>query len=403
MKNPKLWRRVGWLAGLLVLVVGIALGVTFGRKRPEVEVARVKRGSWERVVEEDGRARARERFVISSPVSGVVQRQTLHAGDCVERGDPLVTVFPGQSPLIDERSRRELEARRAAAEAGVEQARSGVKRAEAARAHADVELAQARELMQAGAITSQALQHAQLEADVAKSDSSAAAFAFDVAVHQRDVIAALLAVDPKAKGAAGAVTLRAPIKGCVLRVAHEDEGAIAPGAPLIELADPAELEVVVDLLSTDAIHVQVGAEAKLQGFGSRDAIEGRVRRVEPTASVHISALGVEEQRVDVIVDPIEPTKDWARVGDGYRVDVHIAVEHVDDTLTVPTSALFREGTDWAALVLENGRVRRSRVAVTGYGALQSAIGDGLPEGTTVVLEPARELKEGVLVAVRGAK
>jgi HlyD family secretion protein len=399
MKNPKLWRRVGWFVALGLLVAGIALGLVFGTPPQEVEVAYVTRGSWERTLEEDGRARARERFVMSSPLAGVVQRQTLHVGDCVEKGDPVATIFPSPSALLDDRTRAELKARREAADAALAQAQAGVQKSEVAKAHADAELARVRELTRSGAGTKQDLEHAELEAAAAKSDRSAAGSARDVAQHQRDVVLALL--EPKAEGAPqGTLTLRAPVKACVLRVPHEDEGAVAPGTSLIELADPAALEVVVDLLSTDAIHVREGAEATLKGFGSNEVVRGRVRRVEPTATVRLSALGVEEQRVDVVVDPLESTKDWARVGDGYRVDVHIAVGRLDDTLVVPTSALFRDGPDWAVLAVENGRVLRAKVAVAGYGPLRSALQDGMANGATVVLEPPRDLTEGTRVRVR---
>lgn len=403
MKQPKLWRRIVWLVLALVIVLAIVMGVVLGAPRVEVEVTRVARGTWERVVEEDGRARVRERFVISSPLAGELDRLTLHSGDCVARGDPLATLRPSAAPLLDARSRSELEARRAAAEAKLAVSRSAVARAEVARSHAEDEVARARGLAEKGAIPSREKEHAELEAAVAVRELEAARFAVDVAAHELEMIRALLEAGSSGPGPSqGVLVLRAPIDGCLQRVHREDAGLVAPGTPLLELADRKTMEVVVDLLSTDAVRVRVGSEATLQGFGADESIRGRVRLVEPTASVRLSALGVEEERVDVVVEPLERTDGWARVGDGYRVEVRIVVERVDGARLLSTRALFREGDRWAALKVVDGRVQRTPVQVTHYGPLLSAIGEGLDEGTVIVLEPPRDLDVGDRVEVRTA-
>jgi HlyD family secretion protein len=382
----------------VAVVVGV---VVLGTPLPEVEVAPVTRGAWERVVEEDGRARVRDRFAVSSPLGGTLERLALHVGDCVAQGDTLATLHPGPPPLLDARSRAELEARRRGADASLASARTLLERADAARAHAEDELERARKLGQQGALPARDREHAELEAVVARREREAARFAVNVARHEREMIGASLEAgqaDPSAKRAA--FLLRAPIDGCVLRVHNESETVIAPGAPILELATPGAIEVVVDLLSTDAVRVRPGTEATLYGFGADDSIRGSVRLVEPTAKLRISALGVEEERVDVVVDPIDKSDGWRRVGDGYRVDVRLAIERLEATLRVPTGALFRDGSGWAAFTLEAGRARRVRVDVARYGPVLSAVRAGLREGASVVVEPPEDLADGARIKAR---
>jgi HlyD family secretion protein len=389
-------RRLLWLFVGLVLVAGLVLAFVLGAPRPRVEVAATQRGAWQNVVEEDGFARARERYVVSAPLAGVLERVTLHAGDCVKEGDVLATLHPGPAPMLDARSRAELEARRQAAEAGARVARTRDEGARAALAHAEEEATRARSLAERGSIATRDLEHAELELALARREREAARFSVSVAVHERDVIVSAL----ESSGAATppeAFVLKAPTAGCLLAVMQEDESAVAPGTPILTLADLGALEVVIDLLSTDAVRVNPGDPVTLDGYGSEPPVAGRVRRVEPRATTRVSALGVEERRVDVIIDPVETPPSWARVGDGYRVDASIVVDRVDDALVVPTSALFRVGDQWAAMLVEGDRVRRVEVALDRYGPRSSVVASGIAEGARVVVEPPDDLEDGARV------
>lgn len=398
-RRSRLVRRLAFLALAVLLVGGLVLAFVLGAPRRRVETERVVRGSWQSLVEEDGYARVRERYVVSAPLAGVVERLTLHAGDCVEADAVLATLHPGPAPLLDARSRSELEARRQAAEASLRVARAAEERARVARTHAEEEAIRARGLRSGGAMSARDLEHAELELSVTQREVDAARFAASVAAHERDIVVSLLSTTTAAS--VETFALRAPTAGCILEVLREDEGVVAPGTPLLVLADLAATEVVVDLLSTDAVRVRSGDEVVLHGFGAEVELRGRVRRVDSRATTRISALGVEERRVDVVIDPAEVPAAWARVGDGYRVDVGIVVDRVDDALVVPTSALFRHGEGWAAMVLEGDRVKQRAVTLGRYGPRTSVVARGLAEGARVVIEPPDDLEDGERVEATG--
>lgn len=394
-------RRLVFLAAVAVLVLAVIATLVLVRPRLAVEVTPVTRGTFERFVEEDGRARVRDRYVIASPVAGSIERTRLHVGDSISLGDVVAAVRPAPGLLLDARSRAELEESRGAAEAAVKRARIGYDRAEAARRHADDELSRARELTQAGTLPPRDLEHAQLEARLATKDGAQARFVVHMAEHELEMARAALGSAMRAgKGPVERVEIKAPAAGRVLRIHQESEGLVASGAPLLEVADQHALEVVVDLLSTDAVQVDSGAEVELKGWGGSGVVPGRVRRVEPMATVKVSALGVEEERVNVIVDPLGETGSWNRVGDGYRVDVRIRVERIDGALRVPTSALFREGGDWCAYVAEDGRARKRVVRLKSYGPLQAAVEEGVREGDAIILQPGETLADGARIKTR---
>lgn len=401
MSRNKVVRRISFGVVGIVFVAGLVALLLFGPKGPEVDVARVTQGRFVRYVEEDGRSRVRARYVISSPVGGTMERSSLRVGDVVTRGDVVAVVRRMPSPLLDARTERELQARLGAAQAALASARSTEARADAARAHADDELVRARALLRSGSVAARDLEHAELEAASARREREAAGFASHLAEHELEMARAALTRDD-----AGApdmlLSIRAPADGRVLRLYAESEAVVGPATPLLEIGDPSAAEIVVDLLSTDAIRVEPGIDAEISGFGSGTTLRGRVRLVEPTATVRLSALGVEERRVDVVVDPLERDPSWARVGDGYRVDVRIPVERIENTLRVPTSALFRVGETWCAFVLEGERVRRVDVVVASYGPLESAVRSGLRVGASVVREPPEDLADGTKVTVRRA-
>ncbi|HSO37214.1 MAG TPA: HlyD family efflux transporter periplasmic adaptor subunit [Labilithrix sp.] len=222
-----------------------------------------------------------------------------------------------------------------------------------------------------------------------------------MAEHELELARAALATAMRSTAAAPErFEIKAPVAGRILHVYQESEGPVAVGAPLLEVGDLRALEIVIDLLSTDAVRIEPGAEAKITRWGGSETLEGRVRTVEPIAHVKVSALGVEEQRVNVIVDAVGDAAAWKRVGDGYRVDARILVERIEGALRVPTSALFRERDEWSAFVVEDGRARKRVVRLRAYGALESAVESGLVEGAVVIEQPADSLREGTRVATR---
>lgn len=394
-------RRAAWMAIAVLGTLGLALALFLGAPRPEVEVADVTRGTYVRYIEEDGRARVRDRYVVSAPLAGTLERLTLRVGDRVAPGDVVAILRPAPSPLLDARSRAEMEERRGAAEARLAAARAAQSRADAARAQAENEVARARQLAEAGALPGRDLERSELALTVAEHDRDAARSAAHLATHDLEQARAALR-SATHDGSVDGFQLNAPVDGRVLRVRQESESMLAPGTPILELGDPAALEVVVDLLSTDAVRVEPGAEAEITGWGGEGSLRARVRMIEPVANVRVSALGVEEERVDVIVDPIDPDDRWARIGDGYRVEVRVPIERIENALRIPTSALFRVGEEWRAFVVEDEVVQTVAVVVTSYGPLESVVTSGVEEGDTVVLQPPEALRDGDGVAVRRA-
>ena len=399
MTNRNTRRRILFVVVGVLIIAALGAALALGAKGREVEVAPVTRGTFLRYVEEDGRARVRSRYMISTPVYGRVERSSLRVGDSVARGDVLAVIHRVPSPLLDARAERQLGARAGAAKAALARARAAEERAAATQAHAEDELARVRDLIRSGAVSVQDLEHAELEASIARRERDAARFSVHLAGHELEMARAALSTDDM-RSPDARLSILAPAHGRVLRLHVESEAVVAPGTPLLEVGDPSASEIVVDLLSTDAVRVEPGVEAEISGFGTGTVLAGRVRLVEPTATVRLSALGVEERRVDVIVDPVEQVESWSRVGDGYRVDVRIPVERIENTLRVPTSALFRMGDAWCAFVVESGRVRRVQVVLSSYGPLESAVRSGLSLGAEVVLEPPEDLTDGQRVQVR---
>jgi len=385
--------------GALVALGGLVLWTT--RARTAVDVGRVARGAFVERIEEDGRARVRDRFVLTSPVAGSMERGARRAGDRVAAGDPLVVVRAASAPLRDDRSRAELEARRAAAEAARARAAAAFGAARAERAHAGSDAARVRRLAASGSVPTVEREHAEVALRLSDQEVAAARFALQVAEHEVELARAAVASgrDDAAPGDERLV-IRAPIDGVVLRVHRESAGPVAPGEPLLELGDPAALEIVVDVLSTDAVRIEPGAEAEIVGWGGARALGARVRRIEPSATTKISALGVEEQRVDVLLDLVDAPDRYGRLGDGYRVETRIVVQEIDRALLVPASALFRDGGRWRAFEITEGRVHRRDIRVLASDGLTAVVGGGLTEGARVVLQPPASLRDGERVEPR---
>jgi HlyD family secretion protein len=385
-------RRTLVAAAILLALVGAFLAF---RPRPVlVETEPVVRGRFEVVVEEDGRTRVRDRYIVSAPVAGRVQRLGMRAGDAVARGALVAEILAAPSALLSPRARREAEERVGAAVAMLQQAEVLVQRAAAEQAQAAADAVRVRALHARGAAPLQQLERAEMAERVAERDMLAAEHRRDAAEHEVNQARAALAAADAAENGPERQEVRAPVAGLVLRVLQESEAVVAAGAPLLELGDPADLEVVVDVLTTEAVGIAPGAPVLIERWGGPAPLQGRVRRVEPGAFTRVSALGVEEQRVWVVIDLLGPREGWAALGDGFRVDARITVEAIDDAVMVPVSALFRRGAGWAVFVERDGVARERQVGVARRAARSAMISAGLVPGETVILFPPSTLRDG---------
>ena len=392
---PMLQRHYLIIAGLLALV---SLGAYWMlRPRPIlVEVAAVMEQPFTAIVEEDGRTRVRDRFVLSAPLSGRVPRSTLRAGDAVKVGQALATITPNISPLLDPRVRQELEERVGAAQAAVEEATALHERAKVLVARARSDLERTTQLRARGVAAAAQLEHDTFTFQAAERDVAAAELRRHAAEHTLDQARAALKRSGETEGAER-FPVSSPIDGRVLKVIQESEAVVSLGAPLLELGDPADLEVIVDLLTTDAALVREGAKVLLERWGGPTALEARVRRVEPSGFTKVSALGVEEQRVWIVIDITSPREVWTPLGDGYRVDVKIIVDQIEKAVVVPIGAFFRRGDAWQVFIVDRGRARLRTVKVLRRSGRLAAIAEGLRPGETVVVYPPAALKEGSAV------
>jgi HlyD family secretion protein len=389
-------------AVLIVLALAAAAGavwVVMPRPVP-VETALVTKGRFVATVDEDGKTRVRERYVVAAPLAGRLTRVRLKAGDRVGTDDAVAAIVPSPAPLLDPRSRAEAEERVGTAEAALERAKASVERASAQSAQATTDLARTRALVERGASTAQALERAELAMRVADRDLRAAEFQTHAAEHEREQARAVLARYGGGAAAPDIWTVTAPVAGVVLKVAQESETIIAPGAPILEIGDPQDLEVVVDVLSTDAVEIRRGAEVQVVNWGGPGALAGRVRRVEPAAFTKVSTLGVEEQRVNVLVDLTSPSEQWAGLGDAFQVDTRITVFAQDDATIVPSGALFRRGESWGVFVVAAGRAEARAVTLLRRSGQLAAIASGLGPGERVVVYPSDRVTSGARVEAR---
>jgi HlyD family secretion protein len=383
-----------------IVAVGLAVALAIGLwpKPLEVEAAPVALGTLVVTVDEDGRTRVKDRYVISAPLAGTITRMTLEAGDSVEQGAVVARLVPTASPLLDPRSRSEAEARVAAARAAVSQAGTAVERARAAYVFARREADRQRTLLRDGATAPQMAEQAELAERMRQEEVASAEFGRRVATAElRVALAALANVGAAVREE---FSVHAPVRGQVLRVLQESEGVVQPGTPLVEIGDPLALEVVVDVLTTDAVDIQPGAAVRIERWGGDSALGGHVHRVEPSAFTRLSALGVEEQRVNVIIHLDAPGGGSAKLGDGYRVEASIVVWAGHDRLMVPGGAVFRQGDGWGTYVVRDGRTRLQPVELGRRNASEVEVLKGLRSGERVVLYPTDKVRDGARAEIR---
>ena len=396
-------RRIVWYA-LLVAILVAALIYAFRPQPVPVDLAVIERGVLTVTIDGDGQTRVREVYVVSAPLSGRVLRIERHVGDEVIANETLLaTIQPGDPTFLDRRAQAQAEAAIKAAEAAFALAEAEQARALAELDFARAELNRADELSKRGNISQRDLDRAKLELRTRSAALSTAKASIEMRRFELETARAAL-IQPGEEGGEGdrqacCVEVYSPVDGRILRVIHESEGVVAAGAWLVELGDPADLEIVVDLLSGDAVRVREGAEVTIEDWGGV-SLAGRVRRVEPYAFTKVSALGIEEQRVNVIVDFTDPQEKWQGLGHGYRVDAHILDWRGEDVLKLPLGALFRDGDSWAVFVAEDGVAKLRHIEIDHGNGREAEVLDGLAEGATVILHPGDRIFDGVRVLSR---
>jgi len=386
---------LGGVLAALALLVAWAL-------RPQavaIETAEVVRGTFEQTVSYDGKTRVRERYVVSAPLAGRLERIALRAGDTVEKDQVLALLTPTAPAFLDARTSRELQGRIGAVQALHARARAETAKSAAQRDQAQADLERQARLAKEGFVSETAREQAGLALRTAERTLDAARYAEDAARHELAQARAALALYQS--GEAGAKwEVTSPVKGTVLKVVQESEGAVALGAALIELADPKGLEAVVDVLSQEAVGIRPGMPARIELGQGVAPLAARVRLVEPAAFTKISALGVEEQRVNVVLDFAAPLDRLQTIGDGFRVDAHVVVFRQENALKAPVGALFRDGAGWAVFAVDGERARKRAVKVPRRNGTEAMLEDGLQPGERVVVYPSDALKDGARVSVR---
>jgi HlyD family secretion protein len=394
------------LAGAFV-GLALLLGWAFAPRPVEVEVATASTGRFEASIDEDGRTRLRDRFVVSAPLAGRLSRITLRPGDAVEAGAPVASLNPALAPMLDERTARGQQARIEAAEANMKRAAARVDRAHVTLDQARNEATRTERLAAQGFVAETKLESDRLSMRAAQKDVEAAVQEHDIARHELEQARAALAA-VRQRTAGEPFVVRAPVAGRVLRVAQPNEATVALGTPLLELGDLARIEVVAELLTTDALRTRPGDQVLIERWGGSGTLEGRVRLIEPAGFTKLSALGVEEQRVNVLVDIVSPHHRWTALGDGYRVSLRIVSLALDDAVRVPVSAVFPTpgATDdggpasMAVFTIEAGRARRVSVDVGARNGVDAWIRGGLAPGTTVIVYPPAAVGDGIRVKPR---
>ena len=388
---------------LLSLLVGgalvVALGYGFRPQPVNVDMVIAESGPLTVTIAEEGRTRVVDRYILSASVTGMMARIDLDVGDGVITGDPLVTIHPLVSTALDPRSRAQAQARLAAADAALKAAQEEVEKA-----RAQLALVQTKQKRISNIVTLQGLAQDRLDeveslVKQSRAGLKSAEFMVEVARYERQAVLAVLefAKTAAVSGEVEKIVLKAPVSGRVLKLLQESAGVVNAGQPLLEIGDPQTLEVEVDLLSADAVRVQPSMKVYFSRWGGEKELSGVVKRVEPHGFTKISALGVEEQRVWVIVDFTEPVERLQRLGDGYRLEASFILWHDDAVLKVPGSALFRLDNGWALFVVEEGRARQRSVVIGRRGGIYVQILSGLEAGATVINHPGDTIVDGCRV------
>jgi HlyD family secretion protein len=403
----------GWKWAIAILLLAVGGWFVYRSMQPQllVDAAMVDRGPMEAWIDEDGKTRLQDRYIVSAPLSGNLVRIQLREGDPVEAGKTtLATIHPAAPGLLDVRERRQAEARRTAASLAVDQSRSRSSAVRESLELAGKTLERLNYLKERDSTSQQDVDIAQAEFQSLKAQLSVATIAEAIAKFELEQVeAALLHVESDAIPQDQTLGLQgedfhivAPIDGRVLRVLQESQAVVQPGDALLEIGDPRRLEIEIDVLSPDAVKIRAGDPVRITGWGGDQPLNGRVRLVEPAATTKISSLGVEEQRVNVVVDIEEPPENRETLGDAFRVDARIIYWQSKDVLRVPSSALLRVSEGWAVYRIEGNRALRTPIQIGHRNPRWTEVLEGLLAGQQVIEYPSDKISSGVLVTPKPA-
>jgi HlyD family secretion protein len=400
-RNPlgkQLLRRLlPWLGGLLLLLL---VGYGLWPKPLQIETGSVTRSPLTVRVSEEGKTRVKNRYIVAATVAGQMARISLKSGDEIVANETLLTTIePAASPLLDPRARVQAQAAIAMREATRSQQLESLSALRTMATMAAGESARVGSLTRSGSISLSERERLEMDASVKMAEVRAAEFSLQVVDYE--IAQARAALErPAAEGSGNLIEVKSPVSGKVLKVMQESERFVMPGSPLIEIGDPAELEIEAEILSRDAVAIGPNAAVEISQWGGEMPLKGRVRRIEPAAFTKVSALGVEEQRVMVLSDLIDPPAIAKALGDRYHVEVQVAVWHADDAVIVPAGALFREGNAWKTFVYRSGKAVLTTLEIGHSDGRFSEVIAGLTVGEEVLLHPPDTVKDGMSVKKR---
>lgn len=396
-------RRRWLIGGVAVLALAAILWAAYRPRPLDVETATVAEGRFEQAIEEDGQLRLQHRYLVTAPTAAQLQRPVLKVGDGVKAGDVVAVLAPAAPGMIDARTREVLQQRVGSADAAVAAARANVQRAQAALAQATLEAERAAQLAKDNFIAPSARDQSRLAREAAAQALKAAQAEQAAAGHAAsEARAALGRAEPAGGAPQGLWSLKSPVNGRVLKLHKDSAEPVQAGAPLLEIGDTGAMEAVIDVLSGDAPRIAAGAAVQLSTGRNQPPLAGQVARIDPVAFTKTSALGIEEQRVNVTVALKAPPEELQKLGDGFRVDARITVSAQDGALLVPSAALVRRGEGWQVFVVEAGKARARAVTFSDRNADSAWVKDGLKTGEKVILYPGSGMNDGQPVRVRGA-
>ncbi len=391
-------RMIVW--GAILTGIGLTAFIALMPRPVDVEVAQVTRGPLRVTVQEDGKTRIREKYVVSAPVEGRLSRIELKSGDPIEAEKSLLAVImPSEPAMLDARARAEANARVHAAQAAVQRSESAREQAKIQYDLSKAKFDRARRLLPENAISQEEFDIVQSQYLAAFQATRTASFDGEIALFELEMAQATVLQFSDSQSASGfePFEIFAPVSGQVLRVFQESSTVVTMGAPLLELGDPQNLEIEIDVLSTDAVRMKRGAEVTVEHWGGKSPLQARVRVVEPAAFTKVSSLGVEEQRVNVIADFTETPERVSALGDAYRVEARITIELLDDVLLVPNSALFRHQRQWHVFMVVDGRAVMQPVTIGLQNESVTQIVEGLVDGDPIIVYPGDSIQSGIRV------
>ncbi len=393
-------RRLKWAVLVLFGAAAVAaLALIFSRTPTRVDAATVKRGVFVQTVLNEGKTRVRDRYSVTAPIAGILARTSLEVGDPVDPSTVIAVIAPGLAPLEDPRARQVLEERLGAAEAGRSRAAALLESARARMTQARTDLERTSALAAKGVVTATRKERDELVNTLAERELASAEFGAHMAEHEEALARAALDVAGRKETEARRIEIRSPIEGVVLKIAQESEGPVAIGSPIMEIGDPRGLEIVADVLTTDAVQIEPGANAVIERWGGPRPLSARVARIDPEAFTKVSALGVDEQRVYVVMDVTSPREEWRRLGDAFRIEASIEIARIPDAVIVPVGALFKQKAEWSVFVIENNRARIRAVTLSRRGDTNAAVTAGIVPGEHVVVFPPPALRDGDKVII----